>query len=81
MTRVSELPACSSRFGRTDIVESENGDKKIARIIICCGYREVDTGECVTCTGFKNAKLVLNVEHFIKSGKDLRFRGRGKNVG
>jgi hypothetical protein len=75
MTLVKELPPCNCRYGRTEIIEAEDGKKKTARIIICCGYREVDPKECIDkCTGFPNSKLEFNVVSFMKLSKDLRFR-------
>ncbi len=79
MTRIAALPECSYRFGRTEIVELEDNNKKVAKLILCCGYREVDTEECIMCTGFKNVKLELRIEHFMKASKDLRFKSRKKN--
>lgn len=64
MTYLRELPACAVRFGRTDIIE--NNDKKIARMILTCGYREVDPEECIICRGFANVKLEFRVDTFIR---------------
>lgn len=75
MTRVSALPFCNCRYGRTDIVETEEG-KRAARFILCCGYREVDAEECIICTGFHNVKFEFKVVSFMKLSKDLRFRHR-----
>ena len=75
MTFVKDLPPCNYRYGRTEIIEAENGKKKTARIIICCGYREVDPKECIdNCTGFPNVRLEFNVLSFMRTSKDLRFR-------
>ncbi len=73
MTRVKALPACAYRYGRTDIVENEDGKKKV-RLIICCGYREVETDECIICQGYSNVKFEFKVVSFIVLKKDLRFR-------
>ena len=70
MTYIKELPACDSRFGRTDIDEVPNKNgvvKKIARIIFCCGYRETDAEECILCGGFVNIFLEMTIDTFIKS--------------
>lgn len=82
MTRISALPACNYRYGRTEIVEIGDGPKKTARFILCCGYREVDAEDCIMCTGFTEAKVKFEfmVVSFIKVSKDLRFR-QGKNFG
>ena len=77
MTLIKEFPACKYRYGRTHITESEDGKKKIAKLIICCGYREVDPKECIeNCTGFPNIKFEFKVVSFIKLTKDLRFKQR-----
>ncbi len=76
MTRIRELPDCPVRIGRTDFVESDDGNKKTVRLLLCCGYREVEAQECIVCTGFKNATLLLKIEHFMKSSRDLRFKNR-----
>lgn len=75
MTRINALPACAYRYGRTDIVENDDGKKKI-RLIICCGYREVETEECIMCQGFSNIKFEFKVVSFITLKKDLEFRKR-----
>lgn len=75
MTFVKELPPCNCRYGRTEIIETEDGKKKTARIIVCCGYREVDIKECIEkCTGFPNAKFGYTVESLIKLSNDFKFR-------
>ena len=58
---------CISRFGRTDIIEIEKDGvlKKTARILLACGYREVDPEECICCGGFTNIKIELNIDTFI----------------
>jgi len=79
MTLIKELPACNYRYGRTNIVESEDGKKRTARIIICCGYREVDPTECInSCTGFPDVKFEFNIVSFMKLNKDLRLK-KGNN--
>lgn len=77
MTRISALPVCKYRYGRTDIVEIGDGPKKTARLMLCCGYREVDAEDCIMCTGFTdaNVKFEFKVETFMKMTKDLRFKG------
>ena len=77
MTRISALPACSYRYGRTDIVEGNDGKKRV-RPIICCGYREVEPEECIICQGFPNTKFEFSIVSFMAVKKDLRFR-KGKN--
>lgn len=67
MTYLRELPVCITRFGRTDIIEDDN--KKIVRMILTCGYREVDPEECIICGGFQDVKLEYNVDTFIRSVK------------
>ena len=81
MTRINALPACSYRYGRTDIVEIGDGPKKTARFILCCGYREVDAEDCIMCTGFTDAKVKFEFEivTFMKMTKDLRFRSGKKS--
>ncbi len=64
MTYIRELPPCIARFGRTDIIENDN--KKIARMILACGYREVEPEECICCGGFQNIKLEYHVDTFIR---------------
>lgn len=78
MTRIRALPSCNYRFGRTEIIEAEDGKKKTARFILCCGYREVDAEECIMCMGFTdvNMKLEFKVVTFMKMSKDLRFKQR-----
>lgn len=80
MTRISDLPLCSYRYGRTDIAEIGDGPKKIARIILCCGYREVEAEDCIMCTGFTdaNVKFEFSIVTFMKITKDLRFRSGKK---
>ena len=67
MTYFKELPVCRCRFGRTEIVEVVKGgiEKKIARMIMACGFREVDPEECILCQGFQNVKLELKIHTFI----------------
>lgn len=77
MTYFKELPVCKVRFGRTDIIE--NGDKKIARMIIACGFREVDPEECILCQGFQNVKLELKIHTFIRVVKGKWFRLKSKD--
>lgn len=61
MTYFKDLPPCNYRYGRTEIIENEECNKKTVRIIICCGYREVDPEECIyKCTGFPNAIIKLS---------------------
>ena len=81
MTRISDLPACYYRYGRTDIVEIGDGPKKTARLILCCGYREVDADDCMMCTGFTdvNVKFEFKVATFMKIAKDLRFKSHKKS--
>ena len=80
MTRINALPACSYRYGRTEIVEIGDGPKKTAKLMICCGYREVEAEDCIMCTGFTdaNVKFEFKVVTFIKIVKDLRFRNGKK---
>ncbi len=61
MTFVKDLPLCNCRYGRTEIIEAENGKKKTARIIICCGYREVDPKEA-------SKILIIRIMIMIKYG-------------
>lgn len=71
MTYFRELPKCIIRFGRTDIIE--NGDKKLVKMIMTCGYREVYPEDCIVCGGFQNVKFEFRVDTFIrvvKSGKE-----------
>lgn len=81
MTRVKALPACSYRYGRTDIVEIGDSPKKTARFILCCGYREVEAEDCIMCTGFTdiNVKFEFKIVTFMKITKDLRFKSLNKN--
>ena len=76
MTYLKELPVCIARFGRTNIIE--NGEKKIAKMILACGYREVDPADCIICGGFQNVKLEFKVDTFIRvmRGKYFKFKGR-----
>lgn len=80
MTYLRELPPCCSRFGRTEIIEEEiNGViKKIAKMILACGYREVDPEECIICRGFKSVELEYHVNTFIRvvPGKAYRCGSR-----
>jgi hypothetical protein len=71
MTYLKELPVCQARFGRTDI--SENGDKKIARMILACGYREVGPEDCIICGGFQGVKLEFHVDTYIRAVRDKGF--------
>jgi hypothetical protein len=78
MTYLKELPACDSRFGRTDIDEVSNDNgvvKKTARIIFCCGYRETDAEECILCGGFVNIVLEMTIDTFIipKKGRVIKL--------
>lgn len=78
MTYLKELPACDSRFGRTDIdeVPNDNGAmKKIARVILCCGYRETDVEECILCGGFVRIVLEMAIDTFIipKKGRVIKL--------
>jgi hypothetical protein len=72
MTYIRELPACAIRFGRTDIIEK--GEKKIAIMIMACGYREVDPEECIMCQGFTDTTLEYHVDTFIRIVKGKSFR-------
>lgn len=76
MTYLRELPLCSSRFGRTEIIEEEiNGViKNIAKMILACGYREVDPEECIICQGFNGATLELRVDTFIRVVRGKTYR-------
>ncbi len=67
MTLIKKLPECQSRFGRSEIIENEN--KKIAKLILACGYRDVSPEECIECGGFKNVRLEYQVQTFIKITK------------
>lgn len=76
MTYLRELPVCSSRFGRTEIIEEEiNGViKKIVKMILACGYREVEPEECVLCRGFTEIMLEYHVNTFIRVVKGKTYR-------
>jgi len=77
MTRIRELPDCNYRFGRTNFIESEDGKKKTAKFVLCCGYREVEPEECIMCTGYtNNVKFEFEVISFMKFSKDLRFKSK-----
>ena len=80
MIYVRELPMCISRFGRADITEVEKDGiiKKTARMLIACGYREVDPEECIICQGFTRVKLEFQVETFIRvvKGKNFKYKNR-----
>lgn len=82
MTYLRELPPCYSRFGRTEIAEKEiNGViKNTARMILACGYREVEPEECVLCGGFTEVKLDYHVNTFIRiiKGKVYRYGNKSK---
>ena len=75
MTYLKELPVCIARFGRTDIIE--NGDKRIAKMILACGYREVEPEECILCQGFQDTKLEFKMDTFIRVVKGKWFRPKG----
>ena len=75
MTYLKELPVCIARFGRTDIIE--NGDKRIAKMILACGYREVEPEECILCQGFQDTKLEFKMDTFIRVVKGKWFRQKG----
>ena len=77
MTYIRELPVCIARFGRTDIIE--NDDKKIARMILACGYREVEPEECIICGGFQNVKLEYHVNTFIRAVKGKWYRPKDRD--
>ena len=77
MTYFKELPVCQARFGRTDIIEK--GEKKIAKLIIACGYREVDPEDCIICGGFQGVRLEFHVDTFIRIVKGKRFKIKGKD--
>jgi len=74
MTRFSELPVCSSRFGRMSMIDI--GEKTVPRLTLACGYREVEPEECIICTGFSEtkAKLIFKIETFIRIVKGKRSR-------
>jgi hypothetical protein len=73
MTYIRALPACIIRFGRTDIIETDT--KKIAKLILACGYREVEPEECIMCQGFTDTKLECSIDTFIRviKGKQFKF--------
>lgn len=78
MTYLKELPACDSRFGRTEIGEiSDNngGVKKTANVVLCCGYRETDAEECILCGGFVRIVLEMTIDTFIipKKGRKIKL--------
>ncbi len=77
MTYLRELPACIARFGRTDIIEK--GEKKIAKMILACGYREVDPEDCILCGGFQDVKLEFHVDTFIRVVKGKWFRPKSRD--
>lgn len=77
MTYFRELPACIARFGRTDIIENE--DKKIVRMILACGYREVYPEECIICGGFQDIKLEYHVNTFIRAVKGKCYRSKNRD--
>lgn len=77
MTYLKELPVCQVRFGRTDIIEK--GEKKIAKMILACGYREVDPEDCIICGGFQDVKLEFNADTFIRVVKGKRFVPKGRD--
>lgn len=64
MTFIKDLPECPVRFGRTEIIE--NGDKKVAKLVMACGYREVEPKECIRCRGFKDVRLEFQIHTYIK---------------
>lgn len=76
MTYIRELPICAARFGRTDIIEMEKDGfvKKTAKILLTCGYREVEPEECIICQGFADIKLELHVDTFIRAVKGQNFK-------
>ena len=76
MTYMRELPMCAARFGRTDIIEIEkNGvTKKTVKILLTCGYREVEPEECIICQGFTNVELEFQVDTFIRVVKGKYFK-------
>ena len=78
MTYIRELPVCAIRFGRTDIIEK--GEKKIAVMIMACGYREVEPEECIMCQGFANTILECHVDTYIMIVKGKSFRLRRYNA-
>ena len=83
MTYIRELPMCGARFGRTDIVEIEKDGvlKKTVRMLLTCGYREVDPEECICCGGFADITIKLNIDTFIRvvKGKHFRFKDIDNN--
>lgn len=80
MTYFRELPKCVARFGRTDITEIEKNGiiKKTAKMLITCGYREVEPEECIICQGFTDIKLEFHIDTFIRvvKGKCFILKGR-----
>ncbi len=76
MTYLRELPPCYSRFGRTEIIEEEiNGViKNIVKMILACGYREVEPDECIICGGFTDIRLEHHVNTFIRVVKGKTYR-------
>ena len=68
MTYMRELPMCTARFGRTDIIEIEKDGvmKKTVKIFLSCGYRDVEPEECIICQGFTNVELEFQVDTFIR---------------
>ena len=81
MTYVRELPMCISRFGRTDIIEivKDGVIKKTARMLLACGYREVDPEDCIICGGFTDIKLEFHVDTFIRVVKSKNFKYNSRN--
>jgi len=74
MTYLRALPPCAIRFGRTDIIET--GEKKVAIMIMACGYREVEPEECIMCQGFTDTILECHVDTYIRIVKGKSFRLR-----
>jgi hypothetical protein len=56
---LNELPPCPARFGRIEIIEIIEKDKKVVKTIITCGYREIDPEECIICGGFPKVKIKI----------------------
>lgn len=81
MTYLRELPPCMSRFGRTEIIENEiNGViKKVAKMILACGYREVEPDECIMCGGFSGVMLDYHINTFIRVIKGKVYRSGNRN--
>lgn len=76
MIYLKELPDCNSRFGRTDIDEISNDNgvvKKIVRMILCCGYRETDVKECISCGGFVDVILEIDTFMMPKKGRMIKL--------